>query len=73
LKFIERYSDLNHHEEFGTENERSIIKCCGSTPCCVCGEYSYFVDGRLLVCLCSEECQKKIWEDLDEKGNKKQL
>jgi hypothetical protein len=64
LKFIERYPAANHHEEFNTENGK-IIKCYGETSCYICGEYSYFIDGKLLVCICSDECQKQVWEEFD--------
>lgn len=73
MKFIEKYPESQHHQEFNQENGRKIIKCFGSSLCFICKESSYFIDGRLMVCLCSDECQKKVWEGLDEEGNKKQL
>lgn len=72
MKFIERYPESNSHEEFILENNKKVIKCCGATICYVCGEYSYFVDEKLLVSICSDECQKKLWEDFHE-TTKKQL
>ena len=71
MKFKEKYPDSNHHQEFVSENGKNVIRCFGEINCCVCGENSYFIDGKLLVCLCSDECQDKIWEGLDEEGNKK--
>lgn len=72
MKFIERYPESNHHEEFNTENGKKILRCCGDVPCSICGEYSYFADDILLVSICSDECQKKLWKKFDE-TTKKQL